>query len=281
MTKPKVLLDKSFLQGSPARVIRELAETHTLLMPDVLFYELISCDEPARSRCFAKFPPGECPVVLLQHLGALLKKEMKTHQPCGLPSENVEKVRYQFNANLTSPGYELPEEAAALVAEETEKLKQEVVQYLSRAAVVTQLFTEQGTAKGESRESLKKDAEAATANHDQMRTFYKNVTSCSPPGEFNPPPAELIGPDWACLRLLQVQWLFGIDIWYRFGNDFPVDPTGAAYERLEHDVLDANYLVLGLLQGSLATDEKKLRRWFRLLRSDGHLYPDDGLNPAA
>lgn len=281
MTKPMMLLDKSFLQGSPATVIRELAETHTLLMPDVLFYELISCDEPARSRCFAKFPPGENPVVLLQHLGALLKKEMKTHQPCGLPSDNVEKIRYQFNADLTSSGYELPEEAAALVTEEAEKLKQEVVQYLGRAAVVKKLFTEHGTAKGGDRDSLRNEAEAATAGVDQMRTFYKSVSSSSPLGEFNPPPAELVGPDWACFRLLQVQWLFGIDVWFRYGNNFPVDPTGRAYERLEHDVLDANYLVLGALQGSLATDENKLRRWFRLLRPDGHLYPDDGLNSPA
>jgi hypothetical protein len=278
MAKRKILLDKNFLQGSSTKMIRDLAETHTLLMPDVLFYEMISCDEPARSQCFAKLPPGENPVVLLKHLGGLLSKEMDTHQPCGLPSDNMEEIRYQFNPALSAKGYELPEEAVRQLAVEHETLKLEVAQYLQRAATVKNLFTAFGTAKGKKREELRADAEGTIADFEHMRAFYESMASHSPPGPYNPPSVALVGPDWACVRLMQVQLLFGVDIWYRFGDNFPVEPTGAAYERFEHDVLDANYLIMGVLQGSLATHEKKLRRWFRLLRPDGHLYPDDGSN---
>lgn len=262
-------------------MIQELAETHTLLMPDVLFYEMVSCDEPVRSQCFAKLPSGENPVVLLKHLGSLLAKEMENHQPCGLPSCNIEEIRYQFNPALRNKDYELAEDAAGLVIAEIEALRLEVAQYLRRAATVNKLFAQFGADHMKDRKDLRDDVEATIADFEQIRALYDSMASHSPPGPHKPPPVALVGTEWACVCLFQVQLLFGVDIWLRFGDNVPVEPTGAAYERFEHDVLDANYLIMGVLQGSLATHEKKLRRWFRLLRPNGHLYPDDGANPAA
>ena len=43
------------------------------------------------------------------------------------------------------------------------------------------------------------------------------------------------------------------------------------HEDLTHDVLDATYLALGILEGGFATDEKKLIRWFNLLCPTGIL----------
>jgi len=42
----------------------------------------------------------------------------------------------------------------------------------------------------------------------------------------------------------------------------------AAWEKLDHDVLDAQVLMLG----AFATNEKKLIRWWRMLCPDGMLY---------
>lgn len=279
MPKPTLLLDKNYLQGSPASVIRELATTHTLLMPDVLFYELISSSEPGRSRCFAKLPPGENPIVLLKNLGSLLKKEMRTHEACGLPSKNVEEIRFQFHADMSRLGYELPEESVRELEEQAATLELEVAQYLVRAETVKRLFPKLEEAFGDERDSLREAAETVIADFALMRNFYASMASHSQPGPFTPPPAELVGPEWACVCLMQVHLLFGIELLYRFGtHNFPKAPKGRAYERFEHDVLDANYLILGVLEGSLATHEKKLRRWFRLLRPDGRLHPDDGLS---
>ena len=83
MAKPTIVLDKNYLQGSTAAHILQLAQSHQLLMADVLFYELISSSEPGRSRCFAKFPKTENPVVLVHHMGALLKQEIESHEACG------------------------------------------------------------------------------------------------------------------------------------------------------------------------------------------------------
>jgi len=57
--KKKILLDKKFLQSSPTKTIRGLAATHTLLMPDVLFYEMMSCMN-SFDLSVRKAPPWRC-----------------------------------------------------------------------------------------------------------------------------------------------------------------------------------------------------------------------------
>jgi hypothetical protein len=102
MAKPTIVLDKNYLQGSTAAHMLQLAQSHQLLMADVLFYELISSSEPGRSRCFAKFPKIENPVILVNHVGALLKQEIESHEACGKPSTRYEDIRFQFNVSRQS-----------------------------------------------------------------------------------------------------------------------------------------------------------------------------------
>ena len=51
-----LLIDKNILQGWPAEEVRQLGIDYQLLMPDVLFFELMSTDDIARARCFRKLP---------------------------------------------------------------------------------------------------------------------------------------------------------------------------------------------------------------------------------
>jgi hypothetical protein len=43
-------------------------------------------------------------------------------------------------------------------------------------------------------------------------------------------------------------------------------------ERIRHDVLDAQYLMLALLEGAFATKEKKMCEWWGKLMPEGVLY---------
>lgn len=44
---------------------------------------------------------------------------------------------------------------------------------------------------------------------------------------------------------------------------------------LEHDLHDMQILILGVAENALATHERKLRTWFRLLAPNGLLLPED------
>lgn len=271
MTKPTILLDKSYLQGSTAVHMLQLAQSHQLLMADVLFYELISSSEPGRSRCFAKFPEIENPVVLVNHVGALLEREIQSHRACGKPSTRYEDIRFEFDEALASKDYTLPPSAAETLQEQMVELRQDVERFVERVRLIPTLIPNLLEGTSSERQSMREAAEEFIATDtDAMMKFYGSLEA--PTGERPLPPASILTQDWALFRWQQVQLLFALDAFCRYGGRVPDTLSGKAYEKVEHDVLDAQYLLLGVLEGSLATREKKLQRWFSLLSPNGQLY---------
>lgn len=268
--RPTVVLDKSFLQGSKAAAIHEMAESHRLLMSDALFYELIS-DPKSRALCFAKFPRKDNPVELISHPGDMLRREVQTHRPCGKPSLYCEDIRFQFNAALLRDDYQFPPEAAATVLEHTEELRSDVASYLNAIRLTPTFFPDLLKGNDASRAIARREAERAVAEETQnLLRFYRLLTP--PPGEPSLPPAELITPDWALFRWIQVKLLFALDVYCRYSGNLPEPLTAKVHKRFEHDVLDTQYLILGLLEGAFATREKKLQKWWRLLSPNGALH---------
>jgi hypothetical protein len=268
--RPSVVLDKSFLQGSKASAIHEMSDSHRLLMSEALFYELLS-DAEDRALCFAKFPNRENPVELIGHPGAMLRRELDTHRPCGKPSLHCEKIRFQFNVGLSRDDYEFPPDSAATVLEQTEELRSDVLSYLEAIRLTPTFFPNLLDGSDASRALARQEAERAIAQETEaLLGFYRLLTP--PPGERPLPPAELITPEWALFRWLQVKLLFALDVYCRYSGKMPEPLSPKVHQRLEHDVLDAQYLILGLLEGAFATKEKKLKNWWRLLNSEGTLY---------
>ena len=272
MQRPTVVIDKCFLQGSKTDRIRELCQSHDVLMTDVLFYELISSSEPHRSRCFAKLPPTDNPVTLIQHTGTLLRKEIDSHRPSGKPSDNPEDIRYRFHPNLAKGSYVFPEVAREALDEENHKTHENVVSFIQRARVIAEVFPTLLSGS---------DSDRATAKNEAIRIVATDTTSVlkfysalePPPGEKPLPPAEIVTPAWALFRWVQVQLLMSLDVFFRYHGKIPEASalTPHWYEKIEHDLLDAEYLVLGVLEGSFATNERKLQTYWHMLRPDGAL----------
>jgi hypothetical protein len=265
-----IVLDKCFLQGSKKSRIHELAASHRLVMSDALFYELLTASEPGRSRCFAKLPQTDNPVDLVNHIGELMRIEIDTHQPAGRPSAHREVLRFQFNPQLLNADYQLPEEAKQLVDEQTSDLQSDVRSFVARASETRSFFPDLLIGRHEKRVQAREAAERAIVEPRSLIAFYARLES--PPGERRLPPSSLITEDWAIYRWLQVQFLFAIDLYVRYQGCIPREFSVATYERLEHDVLDAQVLMLGCLEGVFATREKKLKHWWRLLCPNGVLY---------
>jgi len=273
MQRPTVVIDKCFLQGSKADRIRELCLSHNVLMTDVLFYELISSSEPQRSRCFAKLPPTDNPVTLIQNTGALLRKEIDSHIPCGKPSKNQEEVNYRFNPNLSAENYVLPESASEALMEENERTLSNVGLFLRKAQVIPEIFPSLLSGSDVARKNAKEEAfNLIASDTDLIIKFYSEL---EPPSSEKPqPPSEIITPSWAIFRWIQIQLLISVDIFSRRNGNIPeasaLARTGG-YEKIEHDVLDAEYLLLGVLEGSFATRDRKLQNYWQLLCPGGVL----------
>ena len=103
--------------------------------------------------------------------------------------------------------------------------------------------------------------------------FYASLRA--PKGHMKLPSRKIITEEWAVYRWMQIHLLFALDLYCRYGSSVSGPLSPKVEERIEHDVLDAQYLFIGVLQKSFATHERKLRRWFKLIHPDGKLFGKD------
>jgi hypothetical protein len=268
--KPYVLLDKSYLQGASTQAMRRLAQDHQLLMSDALFYELIS-NPASRSRCFAKFAPGENPCELTMHVGGHLKQEIETSQPSGRPSLNLEPIRFEFNSRLLSADYALPAEAVEALREQHAELQTDIQSLIERSRTMPAIFPNVFSGSDQNRRSALAEAEREiTTDATAVVEFYSQLRS--PSRQLSLPDPRLLSPDWALYRWVQVKLLFALDLAMRYGSQIRQPMSKRTMEKLEHDVLDSEYMLLGVLEGAFATEEKKLKRWFKALSPYGTLH---------
>lgn len=81
-------------------------------------------------------------------------------------------------------------------------------------------------------------------------------------------------PKWAIYRWLQVNLLMGVDLLYRYKMTLKGVMTEKLATALENDILDSHYVIVGALEGALATADRNVRRLSRLIRPAGELIPD-------
>jgi hypothetical protein len=268
--RPIVLLDKSYFQGISANKVRELSASNELLMPDVLFFEHISSSEPGRTRCFSKLPTVDNPITLVKNVGSLLQKELRTRRPAGKPSDNRENLHFRFNSKLAEGSYTFDPPSQAALDESNEELKSDVSLLIEKMMLVPRFFPDLLKGNDKEREQEREAAEDFLAK--EAEPIIEFLSQLEPPLGQKSLHSAAITPSWTLFRWFQVQMLLAIDLYVRYSGTIPQPLTDNLYKKLEHDVLDAQYLILGTLEGSFATRERKLIRIFELICPEGRLF---------
>ena len=233
-------------------------------------YELLS-NPVDRKICFAKFPQVENPVDFVLHVGGYLRKEINRRKPAPKPSARSERIRFRFNAALLSDAYELPPAARAVVAKQRAELLADVASLKERSLHSPEFFPEVFNGSDEHRRAARAKAEEAILkDRDSLLHFYGQLRS--PKGQPRLPPKRLLSEEWALYRWLQIELLFAIDLYARYGPKLSQPLGERIEEKIEHDVLDSQYMLLGVLEGAFATRETKLRNWFTAICPNGRLY---------
>lgn len=268
---PSIVLDKNYLQGAKASSIRSLASTHQLVMPGALFYELLTTSPKARIKCLAKLPKTDNPVKLIDHVAVLLRHETELCEPAGLPSRHSIQRSFQFNNKLLDADYALPSDAAASIVEMEKLIQEEVDDLINLTELTPSLFPGLLDGSTDSQKAKYQEALRQIADPTIIYTFYSKFDA--PAAKAQLPSIEKKPDEWAIIRWLQVKMLFTTSLFISYQGQLRRNLTNKVRLRLEHDIHDAQVLVLGILEGALATNENKLRDWFRLLRPLGTLLP--------
>lgn len=269
--RSNVILDKNFIQGAKRDEVIGVCAEGFALMPDVLFYEMLTSPEPARSRCFAKFP-GENPVAVVPSVGELLARERRTHEACGMPSSHPKLDRWKFNDKLAAGTYHAPPEVREALREEEERLRGELDTLAEMINMAPDLFPDV-FAEGADRELERGKVEQLLANeHAAIVDFYSRL---EPPDDtVAAPPAERLTSDWMHFRWLQVKLWAALDLRLRLGRIEGELDEGRRH-RLENYLHDMQYLMLALLEGGLASEDEWMRRAFKRFAPTGELRPTD------
>ncbi len=241
-------------------------------MSDALLYELLTTKSEARRQCFAKFPEGPNPVDLINHAGVLMRHEIETGTPSGPPSKCIEDIQFIFNKALTGEIYIPPINAQAAIEKETTRLAASIESFVEKSGHIESFFPDLLKGSQSERIVAHMDAERAIVLPGALLPFLSQLEA--PTGGTPLPPIDIIDGKWALYRWLQVELLFALDVYVRYQGMVPSMLSPNMYEKMEHDVLDAEQLVLGCLEGAFATHEKKLKRWWSLLCPEGCLFDE-------
>ena len=283
-TPTPIIVDKSYVQAAGS--LSEIQRNWSLLFPDAFFFEVASTNPSARQSCLSKLRElrGNGGVYVVSNVGELFRKEIHDLVCAGQPSENLVQG-LDLDAFFGAQFDDLTKARRDALALTEIEFDQEV------DALIEKANTLHGHIQGTSNRSTEQRKKAyglarqeVAQDRDFIVKFFAEVL-CG--GAYAPPGARFLmqiaqtgafGPEWALYRWTQVTLLYALELLEKHGQLAPEKLTTTQREKFQHDVIDMQYVVLGVLQGALASKDKRMRAMFKLLRPDGAVLP---LDPAS
>lgn len=255
--KPPLVVDKSFANRKTGRLSRYSGD-YTVLVPSAFFYEVFTTAPEKRSRELKNFPEFR-----QIHSPSLQRMELET----GTPAISFQTPELSVNPEAASTSWKLNS------AQEAQLLKYREDSIIPALDFWRSVLTEKVTL-GFSTKEL-----AATKGTEEE--FIRFCSELRDERRIQRIGEEIgwkhtakLDSRWFHFRHFQTWALQGLILLRRYPH--PRDAVNDT--RLEHDVLDNDYLMLGLHAGALATAETspKLRKasmsWrYRLLEPNGTL----------
>lgn len=265
---PEVVLDKSYLDAASPKAIGRLCDSHTVLMPDVLFYELMTTRDESRRKCFNKLPGKPNPVTLIPNVGFLMRFERENRVPCVPLSEHRLDITYVFNRKLGEGNFVFEGEVLDTLKAQIQAVEVGTKEFIERSMMVHQFFPElNGISCRDFLVVIETARRKIASNADFVREIYASlIVNEAPPDSLDP---GLLDERWAWFRWVQCHILSGLRIFAEYQGRIPKDAGTNFWIRAEHSMHDVEYVIHGALAGGLASDDRKSLEDFLLVRPDG------------
>lgn len=257
--KKPLVLDKSFIQGSNAAQLDELAGEYTFYIPSAFYFELFNNQPDARSRTISGLKYFHRIDVYTS-----LKEEREQGKPVNSINSNI-KV---FNPLVRDKQWRVREQESRVLANYNNKIVNPLVDIFialinnkitlgfssEELAALSGSEKDFSTLCGEliKKERIQRIAEMASIQH-----------------------ASFIDSSWLHFCLVQA-WALQVLILKKY---YPDPRQCLGRKRMKHEILDMEYLILGLHCGSLATKETSQKKpflsmaWkFKTLSENGVLF---------
>lgn len=265
MTRPRleVVLDKSYLQGASAAAIQNLCRSFRVIMPGALFFELMTTSDLDARRCsFAKFPDVMNPVEIVEHVGILMQFEIRNSKPSTPLYERRHKWLFKFNETLAAGTFQPTQKQLQGISSWQQQIEEQVEVFRQTVATTHLTFPQISEASNRERPGVIEEIKRRIASDAKLvRSLYGKIRLRSYPRK------DKLDGRWAFFRWTQVDFLASLDHIARYG----VGSDLSSVRKLDNEVADLQYRIMGVLAGAFATRDKKCKEVFRLLRPDGLL----------
>ena len=258
-----VVLDKSYLQGSSKSEIYQMCLQHQLIMPEVLFLEILTTKTENMVKCFKKFPEIENPVALVPNVGSLIRYETEKNRPCSPIETQFLKIHYVFNERLAKNQFNFTEEQKESLKEWETSANEGTVGFIEKAIVTDGWFPSLSSyIPGQSLNQITDAIHMVATDFDFVRKIYSQLRDeiYEAYKSLWPEPQE-IDKKWILFRHLQVHLLAALEYIRKYGKES--QPTIS--KRLENDYLDIDYCIIGTLSDGLATRDTTMAKFYNLL----------------
>jgi len=258
-----IVLDKSFLQGSSKNEIHQMCDQHQLIMPEVLFLEILTTKSEDMVKCFNKFPTIENPVALVPNVGSLIRYETEKNRPCSPIETQFLKIRYVFNERLSKNQFVFTDEQKESLKEWKASTNENAAGFIEKATVTDGWFPGLSSyVPGQSPKPIADAMDVVASDIEFVRKIYSQLRDDIYEA-YNTlwPEPECINREWILLRHLQVHLLAALEYIRKYGKESQSTIT----KRLENEYLDIDYCIIGTLSDGLATRDSTMAKFYNLL----------------
>ena len=265
----ELILDKSFLDAASPEEVAEIWKHHYVIMPDVLFYELITTRDDSCRRCFNKIPDIDNPIALLPGIGDLLRYEIQHKKPCAPLANRCMTDKFRFNPRLREGSFQFLGEVREAKEEQIKETKADTRNFVERCLLVHHFFPEvNGIPYKEFPDAIEAGKIKVATNKEFVRDVYASFLE----GEnspSNPPKPTEIDINWAFFRWVQCQLLSSLRLFKKLQGIMPANASVSFWTKAEHSMLDTYYVIFGTLAGALASGDQEVIEDFQLLCPQG------------
>ncbi|MDP2863121.1 MAG: hypothetical protein Q8N95_10050 [Desulfobacterales bacterium] len=256
-----VVLDKSYLRGAGRKKVSALCESHNVLMPESLFFELLTTKEDKdRAICFGNLPNTANPVILVQGISSMFSFEIGKKLPIKDVKDMCIDVPYIFNKHLKHLDFKYTCEQRQTLLEWQKDVASRIEGFKEKSACVSGWFPGlKGYKPGMDPKHINEAKLLICEDLSVVREIYKTIR----PSTF--PEAEILTEEWALFRYLQVHVFAALEYVRLFGDGNSTAISG----KIENEILDLDYCVTALLVGALASHDMSLIEKFKRIRPTG------------
>jgi hypothetical protein len=255
-----VVLDKSFLQSVGLAQLQYYVNNGWLFaVPEIFFYEHLRKWDEWRLANLRKLKAIESRVVLLPGVGEMFRAESRDLKPAKQVIR-MDTKRLVLNERFNSRGafFQLDGETKRISDQRTREFEERLDTIVEVWRDFSRLPPLKDIKDSEIPERVREMSIDVRDDIDDIRGFYRNHRI-----DVYPPP-EVIDVDWAFFRWHQVMLLGGLDFYESYGVATPFKR-----EKIFNELIDLEYLILAILVGGLASNDKRMVKRFKFMCRDG------------